>query len=145
MGRPIRIIQLDEESRLALSSGFKTGKKAVYRKRCHFILLSDQGYSMEEIASIYSTNRQSVAVWFDRYEATGIDGLHTRKGQGEKPILEVSNSADVERVKRLVAQHAQDLAQVLLEQEEETGKSMSKRTLQRFLKKLVTSGNAFVE
>ncbi len=145
MGRPIRTIQLDEESRIALVKGFKTGKKAVFRNRCHFILLSDQGYSMEEIASIYSTNRQSVAVWYDRYEATGIDGLHTRKGQGEKPILEVSNSADVERVKRLVEQHAQDLDQVILHLEEETGKSMSKRTLQRFLKKLVSSGNAFEE
>jgi transposase len=138
----IRLIQLSETQRAALEKSFKTGKRAVFRQRCHFVLLSDQGYGVKEIAQVYQTTRQLVGRWLDRYEAAGIEGLHTRKGRGEKPILRVDNTEQVERVKALVAEHAQDLKPVLTTLEEELGRSLSKRTLQRFLKSLTTPGNA---
>lgn len=140
-----RYIQLTQQERSALKQGFKSGKKAIFRQRCHFILLSDQGYDIPQIADFYEVSRQAVARWFDRYEQSGIEGLHTQKGQGEKPILRIDNQWHVETVKELVNQHAQDLDPALVEVEKRLGKPMSKRTLQRFLKKLVTPGNAFVE
>lgn len=137
-----RLVKLTEAQRTALDKAYKTGKRNVFRQRCHFVLLSDQGYGVKEIAAIYQTTRQLVGRWLDRYEADGIDGLHTRKGRGEKPILRVENTAQVERVKALVAEHAQDLKPAMATLEVELGRSLSKRTLQRFLKKLVTPGNA---
>ena len=141
MGRKARYIQLDDAGRKALEMGFKRGKKAVFRQRCHYLLLSNQGRQIHEIASIYQTTRQAVARWFDRYKASGIDGLHTQKGRGEKPILRLDNERDVETVKKLVSKHAQDLDPILAELESKLGKQMSKRTLQRFLKSLVMSGS----
>ena len=145
MRSKIRFIKLSETERQALTIGFKTGKRATFRQRCHYLLLSDQGYPMQEIAKMYEVTRQAVAHWFNRYEASGLEGLHTQKGQGEPPILRIDNEEHVQAVKELVGQHAQDLNPVLVALQERFGKSMSKRTLQRFLKKLVTPGSDFDE
>ena len=136
-----RFIKLTEKQRKELSRGFKSGKKATFRKRCHFILLSDQGYSIEEICIMYSTSRQSVASWFNKYEQLGIGGLHTQKGQGRKALLRIENKIESQKVEELVEQYAQNLRPVLNELEKEFGKKMSKRTLQRFLKKKAIGGN----
>ena len=143
MSRLKRFLQLTQSEREGLQTGFKKGKKATFRQRCHYILLSDKGYEIQQIAELYEVSRQLVARWFDRYEQQGIDGLHTRKGQGEPPILGIDNQEHVVTVKELVNQHPQDLDPVLAALTKRLGRSMSKRTLQRFLKKLVTSGNAF--
>lgn len=145
MGSKKRYIKLTETERVDLRIGFKTGQKATFRQRCHYLLLSDQGYSIQQIAAMYEVTRQVVARWFDRYESAGIAGLHTRKGQGEKPILRIDNEEHVQTVKNLVEAHAQDLDPVLAHLAERFGRPMSKRTLQRFLKKLVTPGSAFGE
>jgi putative transposase len=137
-----RHIKLTTTQREELEQGHRQGKKATFRERCHYLLLSSQGYDVQAIASIYSTSRQTVAAWFDRYEADGIDGLHTKKGQGAKPLLRVENKLEVEAVERLVEQHAQNLGPVLAELHDKYNKPMSKRTLQRFLKKSGTAGNA---
>lgn len=137
-----RFVKLTTEQRAALEQGFKKGKKAVFRQRCHFLLLSDQGIDIQSIAQIYDVARQSVAVWLDRYEQQGIEGLHTRKGQGMKPLLRLENQVEVQAVESLVNEHAQNLRPVLLELEKRFNKPMSKRTLQRFLKRLGIVGNA---
>lgn len=137
-----RFVKLTTEQRLALEQGFKKSKRAVFRQRCHFLLLSDQGIDIQSIAQIYDVARQSVAVWLDRFEQQGIEGLHTRKGQGMKPLLRLENKVEVEAVENLVNEHAQNLRPVLLELEKRFNKPMSKRTLQRFLKRLGIVGNA---
>lgn len=136
-----RFLKLTTEQRLALEQGFKKGKRAVFRQRCHFLLLSDQGLGIQSIAEIYDVARQSVSAWLDRYEQQGIEGLHTRKGQGPKPLLRLENHLEVEAVESLVEKHAQNLKPVLVELEKRFNKPMSKRTLQRFLKKLDIAGN----
>ncbi len=143
MSGKIRQIKLNETGRSALEKGFKTGNRSVFRQRCHFLLLSDQGYSIQQIAALYLVTRQSISRWFDRYEQQGIEGLHTHKGQGEKPILRLENEEHTSLVKELVKQHAQDLDPVLATLEKRLGRPLSKRTLQRFLKNLGTAGNAF--
>lgn len=136
-----RYIKLTTEQQKELAQGHKHGKKAVFRERCHYLLLSGQGYEVQEIAKIYDTSRQTVSAWYDRYEAQGITGLHTQQGQGPKPLLRIDSQADVKTVERLVEQHSQNLGPVLAELHEHFNKPMSKRTLQRFLKKLGTAGN----
>jgi transposase len=139
-----RYIKLTETQREALQSGFEKGKKATYRKRCHMILLSDQGYGVQQISALYKLSRMSVGHWFDRYEQGGIEALQTNKGQGRPPVLRIDNEVEVKEVERLVDQHAQNLKPALAELARK-GKPMSKRTLQRFLKKLDGVGNDSVE
>lgn len=136
-----RLIKLTETDRKALEQGFKFGKRASFRQRCHYLLLSEQGYGVNEVAALYQVTRQLVGRWLDRYEHLGIEGLHTLRGQGEKPILRIENEEHVQIVKTLVGQHAQDLDPVVAALEERLGRSLSKRTVQRFLKKLATPGN----
>ena len=132
-----RYIKLTKKERIRLENGRKAGKKATFRQRCHYILLSDQGKSIEEIGDIYQTSRQAVAGWFNRYEASGIKGLHTGKGKGRPPIVRIDNKTEVKKIEDLVEKNAQNIKPVLTQIEEQLGKKMSKKTLQRLLKKKV--------
>ncbi len=135
-----RFINLTESQRLALQNGFERGKQPVFRKRCHIVLLSDQGYSVQQISALYKLSRIGIGRWFDRYEQGGIESLQTNKGQGRPSILRIDNEVDVQEVERLLEQNSQNLKPALAELEQK-GKVMSKRTLQRFLKKVDDAGN----
>ena len=130
-----RFIQLTPKEREALEKGHRTGTKATFRQRCHYLLLSDQGLSIEQIVKIYQVSRQAVARWFDRYQANGISALHTAKGKGRPPIIRIDNKSEVTKIEELVAQNPQNLKPVLAKIEQQLGKKMSKVTLQRLLKK----------
>lgn len=132
-----RFINLSTAHRKELELGQKSGKSATFRKRCHIILLSDQGYTIDEICPILSISRNTVIRWFDRYESAGIDNLHTKKGQGAPPILRLDNEVESSLVDKLIEQHAQNLSPILIELENQLGKKMGKKTLQRFLKKRI--------
>ncbi|WP_019672524.1 helix-turn-helix domain-containing protein, partial [Psychrobacter lutiphocae] len=84
----IRQIELTDAERKALDHGYKHGKTASYRKRCHIILLKSDGRIAKDIAQITDTNIQSVYNWLNRYDAEGIQGLQTKAGQGRPRILD---------------------------------------------------------
>ena len=136
-----RYIKLSGAQRAELDQCYKQGRKAVFRQRCHYILLSDQGKTMEQIADIYQTNRLSIGKWFSRYEQQGVNGLKTNTGRGRKPLLSVDNAEQVAQVEQYLEQDCQDLKQTLRKLTEQQGLSISKYTLKRFLKKLGTATN----
>ena len=137
-----RLIELSVSEEAELLELFKTSKQHTFRVRCHYVLLSNQGKTMTEIANIYATTRQTISKWFDRYESEGIQGLQTAKGRGRQRILRLDNETEVALVKELVSQNGQNLKVALHQIEERLGKKMSKRTLKRFLKKRIIVGNA---
>jgi len=141
MGRKPKHISLSQEERIALEKGRKTGKTHTFRERCHFILLSDSGQRIEEIAKIYQTSRQVIGGWIKRYEQSGVKGLETAKGRGRNPIVRIDNDAEVKHIEDLVAQNPQNLNKVLVKIKEDLGKEMSKKTLQRLLKKRIGVGS----
>ena len=135
MGRKPSYIKLSEEQRLELKEGHKNGKKNTFRQRCHYILLNSEGQSRGEIAKIYQTSRQTVSGWINRYAKLGIFGLQTAKGRGRPPIIRLDNDSEVKKIEDLVEQSPQNLKTALVKIKAELGKEMSKKTLQRFLKK----------
>jgi transposase len=141
----VRTIALSDEEHSALIDGWKNGKKHTFRSRCNMILLSNQGYDMVEIASLEGVTRQTVAHWLNRYESGGIASLHTAKGRGRPPIVRHDNKEVINKIEQLVEQYPQKIDQALVEIEAYTGKSMSKKTLQRILKKTAGAGSASVE
>lgn len=143
MGRKSKHIELRESEIVTLEKGRKTGKTNTFRDRCHYILLNNEGHKIEEIAKIYKTSRQVIGGWIKRYEANGIKGLETAKGKGRRPIIRIDNEVEVKQIEELVEQTPQNLNQALAEIKENLGKEMSKKTLQRFLKKKDGYGNAF--
>lgn len=144
MSRKKRYIEkLTEEQKSSLEKGYKTGKTHMLRRKCRSILLSDSGKSIPEIAVILETTRHSIYIWFNIYEKQGLEGLLLKPGRGRKRKLSLDNESQVKKIKKALTKDAQDLNKLLAELEEEFNLPMSKKTLKRFLKNLVTDGNVF--
>lgn len=140
MGRKSKVVKLTDEQRLALEEGYKNSAKTQFSRRCHIILLKNEGYTSEAIAKIFRITIQPVNKWVKRYEAQGIAGLQTKPGQGRKPIL--NKQQDEAKVRAAVEKERQRLKLVKAELEEQLDKQFSLLTLKRFLKNLSADGNA---
>jgi len=132
MGRVNKPILLDSE-RIALESGFKTGSNHCFRNRCHVILLKSEGRSSKDVGKITGMSNISVNSWVKRFKQSGIGGLSNKSGQGRKPLLHESDS---ESILRAIKANRQRLQAAKAEWEAESGKSVSRSTIRRFLKSL---------
>ena len=139
MGRKSKVIDLTEAERTELEAGYKYSQSSNFSRRCHFVLLKNQGKSSKEIADIFGITIQPVNRWCNRYLESGIAGLQTKKGQGRKPILD--KAADKSIIKARVQQERQRLKNAKDVLENDLNKSFSLKTLQRFLKTLAVDGN----
>lgn len=140
MSRKIRYIEkLTAEEVRTLQDGFKYGPSGRFRQRCQCLLLSHQGKAPSEIAAIHQVNPYTVYRCFDAWEARGLVGLYDKPRSGRPVKLGQDNK---DQVAKLVKKDSQDLNQVLEAVEQQLGLQMSKRTLKRFLKKMVSDGNA---
>ena len=139
MGR-IRTVKLGSDERWALEQGHKNGVSSVFRKRCQIILLKSSGRSSADVGKIVGMTATSINGWLNRYEASGIEGLKNKPGQGRKPILQEEQKV---KIVKAVKEDRQRLDQAKLILEQELNKKFSKRTLQRFLKNISADINGF--
>ena len=128
----LRTIELTSEQHKALKYGYENGKSTAYRKRCHLVLLKQEGRTSKDIGKIVGLHQVSVNNWLDRYEAEGISGLKTKLGRGRKPILD--QQEDAQKVKQEVQRERQRLKRAKAVLEKDLGKTFSTVTLKRFLK-----------
>ena len=133
MGK-LRTINLTPADRQALELAFRTGSSHAIRQRCQIVLLKSEGRSSKEVASIVKQHYVSVNAWLTRYEQAGLDGLLTKPGRGRKPLLD--KQTDAALVRKAVQAERQRLSQAKAQIESQTGRPMSLKTLQRFLKNL---------
>jgi transposase len=139
MGRKSKVIDLTEAEKTELQNGYKYSKSPNFSRRCHFVLLKNQGKTSQEIADIFGITRQPVNSWCNSYLEKGIIGLKTKKGQGRKPILDKTKDEAI--IKATVQKERQRLKKAKEILENELDKSFSLKTLQRFLKTLVVDGS----
>ncbi|MFY7732295.1 MAG: helix-turn-helix domain-containing protein [Bacteroidia bacterium] len=132
--RAKRYIELSPSEVITLEEGYKNVKHHQFKSRCHCLLLSNQGYDMATLKSIFQVTHPTITNWFDGWEKQGIVGLWNKSGQGRKFIL---TEADKPLIKSKVQSSPQQLKKVRLELKEELNKEFSTKTLQRFLKSLV--------
>ena len=135
MGR-IKFVELSEEERHALEREYRKGKTHSYRQRCKGVLLKSEKRTSAEVARQLGCNEVTVNNWLKRYERDGTEGLKNLSGRGRKPILA---EADLEKVKKVVAEHRQKLSVAREELEQALGKSFSQDTLKRFVKKTLVA------
>lgn len=130
-----------------LEAGFKTGKSARFRNRCHCILLSYKRYDISQLQEIFDQSESTIYNWLNRWDTSGFEGLKTKPGQGRKPALSVDNEKHVEVVKKAVKKRAETGANILSQIEEELDMEgeLSMKMLRPFLKKLISYGNASAE
>ncbi len=139
MGRKAKLISLTDTERTELQKGYKYSKSSIFSRRCHYILLKNQGKTSQGIADIFGITIQPVNRWCNRFLEKGITGLKTKAGQGRKRIL--NKTKDEAIIKATVQKERQRLKNAKAILEEELDKSFSLKTLQRFLKTLVADGN----
>ena len=144
MSRKKRYIQnLTEEDKESLINGYKNGTTHNFRIRCQCILLSSQGKSVSELKKTFTISHLTIYNWFNRWESEGLEGLKIRPGRGRKRKLDFDNSNHVKQVKQSLNKENRNLNQLKIDLESSLGLEISKVTLRRFLKKLVTDTNDF--
>lgn len=104
-------------------------------------MLSVQQYTVNDLANLFSVSINTIYDWFNRWEASGIEGLKLKSGRGRKKKLDTENENHVKVVKRLVENEPQQLNRVVNQVKVELDIEISKKTLKRFLKKTSFHGS----
>jgi uncharacterized protein YjcR len=79
-----RFIQLIEEETITLREGMKNGTAHLFRKRCHCLILSSEGYQVKDLAEVFSVSLNTIYGWLNRWETKGVVGLRDKAGQRQK-------------------------------------------------------------
>lgn len=96
----MRYIQLNQTEKETLENAFKSHSKSHFRRRCHALLLSNEGWEVKAIAELYHIRTRSIYTWMDRWRDMGIVGLMILPGRGLRPRLSAMDSTLVETVKK---------------------------------------------
>ncbi len=139
MGKP-RTIELQPAERHALEQAFRTDTSHAFRQRCQIILFKSEGRTSKEVAHLVKQHYVSVNAWLNRYQQGGLNGLRTKPGRGRRALL--NKETDATLVRQVVQNERQRLNQAKAQIESQTGRSMSLKTLQRFLKNLTAATDA---
>jgi transposase len=131
----MRYIKLEASSRQELENIYRTHFKPYIRQRAHSLLLSDRGYSIPDIAKLYSTRTHTVRAWFNRWEANGIAGLQIRPGRGLKSAINIDHTAFVDSIKEEVSLNPHTLRDVVERLNAKWGTSLTVLQVKSFLKK----------
>jgi transposase len=135
------ITGLTEKDKQQLSEGFRNGATHRFRIRCQSILLSKEGYQINQLATMFQVDRDTVSRWFDKWEAEGIAGLQDQPRSGRPAKLRIENAQHVKEVKKQVEKERQNLDKVRAELADSLQVEVSRKTLKRFLKSLVIDGS----
>jgi transposase len=83
--RTIDILTVKEKKELQLL--MKESDIARVRTRAHALILSSNGYSIEEISKIYEVDRDTVSSWLSRWEQLSFNGLYDEEKPGRPPEI----------------------------------------------------------
>jgi transposase len=75
----------------------KESKRHHVRQRAHCILLSYQGYQVNELAKIFGRRERTIYTWLNQWEARHFAGLYDKKGRGRKPKLDDDQKRQVKK------------------------------------------------
>lgn len=102
------------------------------RKRAEGILLSDKGYTLEQIAFIMDVNAQTVSLWIDAWEQEGIVGLLDRARPGRPKKLTPEQEQEVIEA---VKEEPRSLKNIAARLGKKFGIELSVNLLRRIVKK----------
>lgn len=102
------------------------------RMRAHGILMSYEGYRVQEIAEAYNVCRQSVSTWIRAWDRAGLLGLMDKPRSGRPRKL--SPSEEVEAI-QWIKEEPRSINQVIAKINDKFGVQISKDTIRRLCKK----------
>ncbi len=125
------VAPLSESDKEQLTALFKYHDSHSVRRRSHLILLSADGFTIDEIARIYQIHRDTVGTTFDRWEKEGIEGLFDDPRSGRPPKL---SDDEADEAVELLKEDPRSIKKALAATREKTGKEISEWTLKRIAK-----------
>jgi transposase len=126
------VLLLAETDKEQLTVLFKYHNSHSVRRRTHSILLSADGFTIDEIARIYQIHRDTVRATFDRWEREGLNGLFDGPKSGRPPKL---SKEEADEAVKLLKEDPRSVKKALANTKEKTGKEISEWTLKRIAKK----------
>src|SRR5512147_3191302 len=126
------VAPLTEAERLTLLEARDQGPTAALRRRAQAVELSSRGYRLAPLADLLGVHRETVSGWFDLWTTQGLRGLYDQPRGGRPPRF---TPAEAEQVHLEVEQSPRQLRQVQARLQERLGKTASRQTLRRVLKK----------
>jgi transposase len=123
---------LSEEDYNKLVENHQKSENFRVRNRAHAILLSFQKYPIDEIAVICGVHRNTVSRWIERWNEFGLQGLSDVEKDGRPPILTLEEQA---RTVEIALENPRFPHRQLSRIKTETGKTISRYTLKRLIKK----------
>jgi len=142
MARPAKVfaeIKCDQQ-RDDLIKLWKEHPNHYTRMRGHAIILSDAGYEVAQIVDIFGVKRNTAAAWIDRFRQAGVDGLLDDDRPGGPRKLD---EGEEQILKNLLEQYPSRPAKVISELKSRTGKSISRKSLGRYGRRLGLSWKRF--
>ncbi len=130
---PTRFVKpLNAEQRAALKQIMQAHPSFRTRSRAHAVLLSEKRYSIAQLSDIFEVERDTVATWLTRWEESGADGLDDDPRPGRPTTL---TEEEQETALKLAQEEPRAPHQQLSAIERETGKSITRGTLKRLLRR----------
>jgi transposase len=126
------VAPVTEAERITLREARDQGPTAALRRRAQAVELSSRGYRLTAIAEVLEVHRETVSGWLDLWTTHGLRGLYDLPRSGRPPVL---TPAEAEQVRAEVEQSPRQLRQVQARLQERLGKTASRQTLRRLLKK----------
>lgn len=122
---------ISEPEKITLTEAMRNIADYRTRMRAHAILLSAEGFSIKEICKIYGVDRDTVSLWYDKWEASGIVGIFDSQRTGRPKML---TQEEATMVLENIKNNPRNLKAVATEIKKATGKSPSVKTIKRIAK-----------
>ena len=130
---------LSEADQQELQEIYQNHSSFKVRQRAQAILLSHQGYTINQLQAIFQINRDYISLWIDRYNSKGIQGLEDYPRSGRPPIY---TADEIEIFKAKIAEEPRQIKQAQAFLEAQTDKKSCLETLKRILKNSTFPGDA---
>jgi transposase len=131
MKTPTKFVKpLTREHREQLQAIMRSTAPQRTRMRAHAVLLSERGYSLDQIADIYQVDRDRVSQWLEWWDAEQVAGLDDAPRSGRPPKL---TDAERQEALKIVQEEPRTIKTSLKRIADEIGKLISGDTLRTLL------------
>ena len=89
------VLALTQQQRTALELLHLNGTTARQRQRAHAVLLSADGYSIEQLAGILRADRDTISGWLTVWQNKGLDGLADASKPGRPRKIDADLEAEL--------------------------------------------------
>ena len=133
------VAPLTDAERLTLLEARDPGPTAALRRRAQAVELSSRGYRRTAIADLLNVHCETVSGWLDLWDTPGLRGLYDQPRGGRPPRF---TPAEAEQVRIEVEQAPRQLRPVQARLQDRLGKTASRQTLRRVVKKTMAGAGS---